>query len=73
MSLFSRWRGREDDAAESPPPESAEGELTPVEGERGESAVQRPPSLQARLSNLLAFGLMATIGLGAPRLVLQRT
>ncbi len=49
---------------ESPLPESEEGELTAVDGERGESAVQRPPSLQARLSNLLAFGLMATIGLG---------
>ncbi len=48
----------------SPLPESAEAELTAVDGERGESAVQRPPSLQARLSNLLAFGLMATIGLG---------
>ena len=28
------------------------------------SAVQRPPSLQSRLSNFLAMGLMGTLGLG---------
>ena len=64
MNLFGRWKSRDEDRVESPLPESAGAELTAVEGERGESAVQRPPSLQARLSNLLAFGLMATIGLG---------
>ncbi len=64
MNLFRRWKDREEDALVSPRPESAEGELAAVEGERGESAVQRPPSLQARLSNLLAFGLMAMIGVG---------
>lgn len=64
MNLFKRRGDREEEVRESPLPESEEGELTAVDGERGESAVQRPPSLQARLSNLLAFGLMATIGLG---------
>jgi type IV secretion system protein VirB10 len=64
MTVFGRWwRRREPEAAE-PPPLGDDGELAPVEGERGTSAVQRPPSLQTRLSNLLAFGLMATIGLG---------
>lgn len=33
-------------------------------GERGVSAVQRPPSLQARVSNLLALALMSTLALG---------
>jgi hypothetical protein len=64
MNLFKRLRGREEEVPVTPLPESAENEITVVDGERGESAVQRPPSLQARLSNLLAFGLMATIGLG---------
>lgn len=49
--------------AEPPPLEAVEGE-TQVEGERGVSAVQRPPSLQSRLSNLLAVALMGSIGLG---------
>jgi type IV secretion system protein VirB10 len=77
MKLFSGWGRRQDtDAA----PEVDEGEIAPVddgeltqvddselpsiEGERATSAVRRPPSLQTRLSNLLAFGLMATIGFG---------
>lgn len=59
MSLLDRFR--------QPPaelsPDSAAGEAG-VEGERSASAVQRPPSLQSRVSNLLAFGLMAAIGLG---------
>jgi type IV secretion system protein VirB10 len=46
-----------------PPPDSRAGDAG-VEGERGASAVQRPPSLQSRLSNLLAFGLLAAIGFG---------
>lgn len=77
MKLFSRW-GRRQDTDAVPPVD--EGEIAPVddsehapmddsevpsiEGERATSAVRRPPSLQTRLSNLLAFGLMATIGLG---------
>ena len=35
-----------------------------VAGERGVSAVQRPPSLQSRVSNALAAGLMGVLGLG---------
>jgi type IV secretion system protein VirB10 len=35
-----------------------------VAGERGVSAVQRPPSLQSRISNLLALGLMGTLAVG---------
>ena len=61
MSLLDRFR---QPAAEPPPsPESVAGE-TSVEGERGTSAVQHPSSLQSRLSNLLAFALLAAIGLG---------
>ena len=59
MSLLDRFR----QPAAEPPPESSAAE-TGIEGERTASAVQRPPSLQSRLSNLLAFGLMAAIGLG---------
>lgn len=59
MSLLDRFR--------QPPAEwtsdSVSGEAG-VEGERAASAVQRPPSLQSRVSNLLAVGLMAAIGLG---------
>lgn len=36
----------------------------PVAGERAAGATQRPPSLQARVSNLLAIGLMGTLGVG---------
>ena len=78
MKLFSRWRRRQD-TDDSPPgvddgeftsvehselPPVDDSELPSIEGERATSAVQRPPSLQTRLSNLLAFGLMATIGFG---------
>ena len=59
MSLLDRFR----QPPAEPPPESTAAE-TGIEGERAASAVQRPPSLQSRLSNLLAFGLMAAIGLG---------
>jgi type IV secretion system protein VirB10 len=59
MSLLDRFRQR----PAEPPPDSVAGEAG-VEGERAASAVQRPPSLQSRVSNLLAFGLMAAIGLG---------
>ena len=59
MSLLDRFRTP---PAESPP-DSVAGE-SGVEGERAASAVQRPPSLQSTVSNLLAFGTMAAIGLG---------
>ena len=51
----------DDDGERTPVDDS---DLTPIEGERATSAVRRPPSLQSRLSNLLAFGLMATSGSG---------
>lgn len=59
MSLLDRFRR----PPAEPPPESVAGDAG-VEGERAASVVQRPPSLQSRLSNLLAFALMAAIGLG---------
>jgi len=59
MSLLDRFR----QPPAEPPPESSAAD-NGIEGERAASAVQRPPSLQSRLSNLLAFGLMAAIGLG---------
>lgn len=43
---------------------TSEVEEDVVVGERGAGAVQRPPSLQARVSNFLALGLMAALGLG---------
>ncbi|MEP7313351.1 MAG: type IV secretion system protein VirB10 [Pseudomonadota bacterium] len=61
MSLLDRFRRAGQEIPSSA--DSAEDEGG-VEGERGASAVQRPPSLQSRVSNLLAFGLMAAIGLG---------
>jgi type IV secretion system protein VirB10 len=63
VSIFdrSRQRGAGD---ESPSSLEADGDVEPVEGERGVSAVQRPPSLQSRLSNFLALGLMGTLGVG---------
>ena len=72
MTGFSWWRRKQDaevpespELPESPPPAvDGDGEPTMVEGERATSVVRRPPSLQTRLSNLLAFGLMATIALG---------
>ncbi len=61
MSFF-RLRRRQDpnthaDAAEESPPDS-------VAGERGFATVNRPPSLQSRLSNMLAAGLMSTLAIG---------
>src|ERR1700678_2866166 len=35
-----------------------------VQGERDATAVNRPPSIQSRVSNLLAVGLMSLLGLG---------
>ena len=72
MSLFTRFRQRgtfgvEDsatsdgaglDSASAPDTDES------VAGERGVSAVQRPPSLQSRVSNFLALGLMGTLALG---------
>jgi type IV secretion system protein VirB10 len=58
VSLFDRFgRG-------NPSSHPIEHDVEPVEGERGVSAVQRPPSLQSRLSNFLALSLMGTLGVG---------
>jgi type IV secretion system protein VirB10 len=64
MSVFDRFRRRSagDEAAHSQ--EASDVDVESVEGERGVSAVQRPPSLQSRLSNFLALGLMGTLGIG---------
>jgi type IV secretion system protein VirB10 len=64
MTGFGWRRGEQDAEAPESSPAALEGEEAPVPGERATSAVRRPPSLQTRLSNLLAFGLMATIALG---------
>lgn len=68
MSLFDRLRGRQA-APEAETPEPASGEAASfqdneVHGERQAGTVQRPPSLQARMSNLLAIGLMGSLGVG---------
>lgn len=61
MSVFDRFRRSGDQPTPSP---EADGDVEAVQGERGLSAVQRPPSLQSRLSNFLALGLMGTLGIG---------
>lgn len=61
LDRFRRSSGNE------PAPQAQDGndtDVESVEGERGVSAVQRPPSLQSRLSNLLALGLMGSLGVG---------
>jgi type IV secretion system protein VirB10 len=64
VSVFDRFRRGESDQPTPSSPQGNEGDIEPVEGERGVSAVQRPPSLQSRLSNMLALGLMGTLGVG---------
>jgi type IV secretion system protein VirB10 len=64
MTAFSWWRRKPDADTLESPPAAGDNEQTAIEGERAASVVRRPPSLQTRLSNLLAFGLMATIALG---------
>lgn len=64
MSVFDRRRRGEDDQSAPSSPQANDADIESVEGERGVSAVQRPPSLQSRLSNLLALGLMGTLGVG---------
>ena len=64
MSVFDRFRRGEGDQPTPSSPQGNEADIEPVEGERGFSAVQRPPSLQSRLSNMLALGLMGTLGVG---------
>jgi len=67
MSVFRRWRRA--DAAGSPKKGAPAGERDEelrdtVPGERGLATVNRPPSLQSRLSNMLAAGLMSTLTVG---------
>src|SRR6266853_2223029 len=67
MSVFTRWRRA--DTGKSPeegaPAGVAAEELRDtVPGERGFATVNRPPSLQSRLSNILAAGLMSTLAIG---------
>ncbi len=72
MSLFTRLfqraeRHREDSPITEDPgleQTAANGAEERVAGERGVSAVQRPPSLQSRMTNFLAGGLMGTLALG---------
>jgi hypothetical protein len=64
MSVFDRFRRGEGDQPTPSSPQGNEAAIEPVEGERGVSAVQRAPSLQSRLSNMLALGLMGTLGVG---------
>lgn len=68
MSVWDRMRGRGAEspqaAGEAPTDAPLESGDPQVAGERGESAVQRPPSLQSRVTNMLAAGLMGTLALG---------
>ena len=71
MSLFDRFRRRSVDdqqpttSATDPGAEPNSVRLDGgVAGERGVSAVQRPPSLQSRVSNVLAAGLMGVLAVG---------
>ena len=65
---FRRQRGQVNDAAENPGNPGAEPflerDVETVAGERGASVVQRPPSLQSRMSNALAAGLMGVLAVG---------
>lgn len=63
MSFFTRRRR---DSRQPAPEDARAEELSPdtVAGERGISSVNRPPSLQSRLSNLLAVALMSTLAIG---------
>jgi type IV secretion system protein VirB10 len=52
-----------DEQAEPASPEALHSEA-PIPGERHAGAVRQPSSLQARISNLLAVGLMGSLGVG---------
>ena len=53
------------EAAEAQAPPLGEAEAGSVAGERGTASVNRARSLQSRLSNVLAAGLMCALGIGA--------
>jgi type IV secretion system protein VirB10 len=68
VRLLERLRGREklqegSDAGEGESGTDAQYEGH-VAGERGESAVQRPPPLQSRVTNILVMGFLGTAALG---------
>jgi type IV secretion system protein VirB10 len=65
MSVFRPWRRAGGPPEEGAPiGETAEELRDTVPGERGFATVNRPPSLQSRLSNILAAGLMSTLAIG---------
>jgi type IV secretion system protein VirB10 len=70
VSLFDWFRRRDSRTAEGaaiagdPDLERTPNGDESVAGERGVSAVQRPPSLQSRASNVLALGLMSALAIG---------
>jgi type IV secretion system protein VirB10 len=68
LDRFRRQRGQGNDAAPNSGDFGAEPAVErdseTVAGERGVSAVQRPPSLQSRVSNALAAGLMGLLAVG---------
>ena len=63
MNPFKRRPGAQAHDPEVPLSDDSESAGT-VAGERGIASVNRPPSLQVRLSNLLAVALMSTLGIG---------
>jgi type IV secretion system protein VirB10 len=69
MSVFSRGRPREarlensvSDATSSPPQESDPDEV--IAGDRGIPSINRARSIQSRVSQVLAIGLMSVLGFG---------
>lgn len=66
MSLLERLRHRGRDEGEASSAAERDGPISEeyVAGERSVAAVQRPPSLQSRVSNFLAFGLMSAVAVG---------
>jgi type IV secretion system protein VirB10 len=65
MSFFARRRQGSPASAPEEHASDVPQELPDtVAGERGFATVNRPPSLQSRLSNLLAAGLMSTLAIG---------
>lgn len=63
MNLFKRRPPAQAHDPEAPPADES-GPAGTVAGERGITSVNRPASLQVRLSNLLAVALMSTLGIG---------
>src|SRR5512146_985629 len=70
MSVFGRIPGKEEADGLAPDREGNEaqsigaGPEGSVAGERGISSINRARSLQSRVTNVLAMGLMSALGLG---------